>query len=114
VRHADADALDVELEAARQRGLKRRLVGVAGDGMHGRAEPAQLVEEGGADEVARVEDEIGGAEPLDARVRQAARAPRQMRVGDDGDERQATQCYLGDFGAATTRNGRLTTSVTRS
>jgi hypothetical protein len=50
-----------------------------------RPECAQLVEERGADEIASVEDQVGGAELRDARLGEPTPSAREMRVRDDGD-----------------------------
>jgi len=50
-----------------------------------RRHAAQLVEGADAREIARVQDEIGPADQLEAFRREPAPAARQVRVGEDGE-----------------------------
>jgi hypothetical protein len=86
VRHRDPNLLDLDDELARQRGSKRRIVDVARDGVERRPERAQLLEHSRCRDVAAVEDEISGAQTLDAWLRQTSCSPWEMGVGDDRDE----------------------------
>jgi hypothetical protein len=51
----------------------------------GRPDRLDLVEHLGRGDVARVEEQVGGADPLDAAVREAAVAAWQVGVRDDRD-----------------------------
>ena len=62
--------------------LQRRLVDVPVHRAHRRAERAELLEERDGDEVAAVQDQVGAAQPLDARRRAAPRAPRGRCVSE--------------------------------
>ena len=53
-----------------------------------RAELAELPVDLGADEVAGMQDQVCRREPSQALRRELPRAPRHVRVGDDGDARQ--------------------------
>lgn len=88
VDETDSHAVDLDDEALRQRRPQIRLVRVAVDRVHPRADRAQLVENRARRDVSRVEDPVGGAQQLDAALGQPARAAREMRVRDDGDPRQ--------------------------
>ena len=59
-------------------------VDVAVDGVDGRAERLQQLEHLDRDEVAGVEDRVGGAHPLHARGGQRPAAAGHVRVADDG------------------------------
>jgi hypothetical protein len=48
------------------------------------------------DEVAGVDDEIGGAQELDACIRQSPRAARQMGVSEDRDQRLRREVVVDD------------------
>jgi hypothetical protein len=52
-------------------------------GDDGRSERSKLFEQGGRAEIARVQDQIGVSQPLDAAIRQPAPRLWQVRVGDD-------------------------------
>src|SRR5215204_768929 len=87
VGHADANAVDLDYVPLRERFPQPWLVHVPVDGLDP-AEPAQLVEDEGGDDVAEVEDHAGRLAAAQAFLRKAPRAPRQVRVCDDRDERQ--------------------------
>jgi hypothetical protein len=96
VRHPQSRALHLDDPLDRKERLQRRLVRIAGDGLHRRPQRAKLLEERDGGEVAGVQDQVGGPQSLDARIRQPPRAPREVRVGDDRDER-----YRSVYGAPT-------------
>jgi hypothetical protein len=83
VDHPDPRAAGLDDPRLGQRGPQRRLVHVAVHREHGRSELLQLGEEPRRDDVARVQDQIRGAELLDARVGQDARPAREVRIRDD-------------------------------
>jgi hypothetical protein len=58
------------------------------DTLDRRPDRAQLLQECGRDEVARMQDQLGIAKQAQTVVRQAARTARQVGVRDDGDARQ--------------------------
>jgi len=87
--HADAGACGFDHELVRQRLAQRRLVDVSVDGLHGRAEGTQLLEEGKRRMVAGVEDQVGSPQSRDALLGQPAGAARQVRVGDHGQSQGA-------------------------
>jgi hypothetical protein len=89
VHHPDARPGRLDDALARKQLSQRRLVHVSGHRLHGRAEPLQLLEEGERGQVAAVQDQIGRAELLDAGSREAPIPARQVRIGDDGEERKA-------------------------
>jgi hypothetical protein len=95
VGHADARAACLDDELLREQLAHGLLVGVAEDGVDGRAERPQLLEHRDGRDVAAVEDQVGCAEPLEARLGDPSRSPRQVRVGDRRDEYGAdTTCAL--------------------
>ena len=69
---------------------QRRLVDVAVDGRDGRPERLELVQHGDGGDVARVQDQVGGAQSGDAGVREPPRPARQMGVGDDREHAPAS------------------------
>ena len=85
VDHRDAGArrLDHAL-VGQQRAQPRRVhVAVHALAAAGRSPRARAGRRGR--EVARVQEQVGRGDALDARCREASRAPRQVSVGDDGD-----------------------------
>jgi hypothetical protein len=66
--------------------MERGLVHVPVDAFDA-SESAELLERGDGREVAGVDDEIGSAQELDARVRQPPSTARQVRVSEDCDQR---------------------------
>jgi hypothetical protein len=78
VGHRDADAAGLHEARRRQQHPYLRVVDVAVDGLDRRAERAQVGEDVGGDEVAGVQDEVGGPQALDAR----ARLPRGKWVSE--------------------------------
>jgi hypothetical protein len=90
VQHPDPPLLDLDDAAFGQKSAQLRLVGVAVNGRQRRPEPPQLLERRDARDVAGVEDQIRGAQELDAAIGKSARATRQVRIGDNGDARQPT------------------------
>src|SRR3954447_3168858 len=89
VRHADPDRPDLDDALRREQCAERRLVGIPVHRVHRRPERAQLVEERDARKVARVQDYVGAAQLLHARLGEPPGSPRKMRVGDDRDPAQA-------------------------
>jgi len=87
VGHADANAVELDDVPSRERFPQAWLVHVPVDGLD-RAELAQLVEDEGGDDVAEVKDQVGRLAAAQAFLRKPPRAPRQVRVCDDRDERQ--------------------------
>jgi hypothetical protein len=87
VGHPDPSPLHLDDRLHREERLQRRLVRVPDDGRHRRPERPELLEERDRREVARVQDEVGRTQSLDARVRQPPLAARKVRVGDDRDAR---------------------------
>jgi hypothetical protein len=84
----DAQASRVHDEPAGKRGPQLGLVHVPvhrGD----RGERAQLLEDGRSRQIADVEDEVGALEQADALTRETTRASREMRVADEGDQRNS-------------------------
>ena len=75
VGHPDARAARLDDELLRQQLADGRLVGVAEDGVDRRAERAQLLEHRQRRDVAAVEDQVGGAQPLEARLGDPSRSP---------------------------------------
>jgi hypothetical protein len=102
VHHSDPRAARLDDDVLREALAQGGLVHVPEDRLDGRPERAKLLEDGGRDDVARVEDEVRLAEAADTLVGDPARAARQVRVGDDGDE-----------GRQRTRNGRLIRKLVR-
>jgi hypothetical protein len=100
VHHADSRAAGLDHELTWERLAQRRLVHVPVDGPD-RPEPSELLEHGGRDDVAGVQDQIGGLETAQALVRDAPRPARQMRIRDNRDDCQRTM------------NGSLITVVDR-
>jgi hypothetical protein len=87
VHHRDLHALDLDDAPFRQDGLHCFVVHVPRHSLHGRERP-ELGEHALGDDVARVQYEIGLRQEPKALPRESAGATRQMRIGDDGDERQ--------------------------
>jgi hypothetical protein len=121
VHHPDLHALDLDNSALRQDGLQRFVIHVPRDRLHG-GESAQLDEHALRDDVPRVQDEIGLRQEPNALPRESAGAARQVRVRDDGDERQrerfvrrgfALRAGLA-FAGAVKRNGLLTKTLVRA
>jgi hypothetical protein len=88
VNHSDADVLDLDDLLLRQRLLQRRLVHVPVHALERRPDRTQLLEDARCDEVAAVQQKLGACDEPHALVRQRPRAPRQVRIGDDGDADQ--------------------------
>jgi hypothetical protein len=81
VDHSDRHAVEIERELFWQLSPQLGAVDVpvnCGD----RSETLELQEHLSLAEVAEVDDQVGRIELLDASLRQAAGAPRQVRVGD--------------------------------
>jgi hypothetical protein len=55
-----------------------------------RPEPAQLVPERERRDVSAMKKEIRAAAKLETSIRERTRAPRKMRIGNDGDAAQAS------------------------
>jgi hypothetical protein len=55
-----------------------------------RSEPAKLVPERQRGDIAAMKKEIGRAADLETSIRERTRAPRKVRIGDDGDAAQAS------------------------
>jgi hypothetical protein len=91
----------------RQRFLERGLVHIPGDTLDRRPERAQLLEECRRDEVAAVEDEIGGAEQTQALVREPPRSAGQVRVRYDHDSGQDQRAATAPIGCGSRRNRAL-------
>lgn len=87
VNDPDANVLDLHDPPLGQVLPQRGLVHVPHHGLH-RREPTQPLEHADADEVTRMENEIGRFQAPQALGREAPRPPRHVRVGDDRDERQ--------------------------
>jgi hypothetical protein len=85
VQQRDPRALDLDDVLPGQRVAHGRLVHVPVHALERRPERAQLLEERRRDEVPGVQDQIRGPQALDASLGEAARAARDVRVGDDGD-----------------------------
>lgn len=64
-----------------------RFVDVAADGRN-RGELLELSQNGAGSEIPGMDDQLRPGEQFQAEGRQSASPPRQMRVGDDGDEGQ--------------------------
>jgi hypothetical protein len=90
VQHPDPHMLDLDDAALGQKAAQLRLVGIAVDCDKRRAKRLQLLERRDARDIAGVEDEIRGAQKLEAAIGQPARAARQVRVGNNGDAAQPT------------------------
>ena len=90
VGHHDPRALRLDDAHRRQPQAHLRLVDVAVHRVDRRPERLQQLEHLERDQVARVQDRVGGAQPRHARLRQRARAPGHVRVADDR-ELQARQ-----------------------
>ena len=58
---------------------------------HRRPDRLELAEHLERREVAGVQEQVGARDPLDARIRKPPRAPRQVRVGYDGDQHPGTR-----------------------
>jgi hypothetical protein len=86
VDHRDQHALGANKARRGQAHHDRGLVDVAVHRVQRRADRRDLLEHVRADEVARVEDRVGGGEVVEARVRDRAGAAGQVRVGDDGQQ----------------------------
>jgi hypothetical protein len=84
VHHPDPEPARVDHEPFGQRRLQLGFVDVS---VHcpERRQRGQLVEGADAREVARVQDEIGPGDQLQAFGRKPAPAARQVRVGEDGE-----------------------------
>lgn len=91
VDEAERGAARLENELLRQLGDERRLVDVAVDGVHGRPDRPELLEERDGGEVAQVEDEICRAKPVQTRLGEPAGSPRKVRVRDSRDEHGRVQ-----------------------
>ena len=85
----DQDIIDLDHSALGKCGLQRGFVHVAVHGLDGR-ERRQILEHACADEVPRVQDQVGFGQSRQALVRGPPRPARQVRVRDDRDERQRT------------------------
>src|SRR3954447_2224180 len=92
VDHSQYYAVEFQADAFGKLLAKLCTVDVAVNGRHG-AQLAEIVEHRVLAEVAGMDDQVGGAEPIEARLRQKTRyacrralgftsAPRQMGVGD--------------------------------
>jgi hypothetical protein len=88
VHEADPDALDLDDPSRGQRRLKRDVVHVPRDRID-RRECGQIVEHARCDQVATVQHVVGRLERFEAGSRELSRPARQVRIGDDGDERQS-------------------------
>ena len=84
VHHPDARAVRLHHPLRRQRAPQLRVVDVAVHGEDRRPERLELREDPGLQHVAAVQDEVGGAQALHARLGQPPAAARQVGVGDDG------------------------------
>ena len=80
---------EFNFEGRRQRAPQRRLVDVAVDSVHDRAEGRELFERRSAEEVTGVDHRIGFADQLGAALGQAARALRHVGIGKEGDQTRA-------------------------
>ena len=85
VGHPEPRALHLQDELLRQKRPERRLVGVAVDGFHGRAERPELLEHGQRREVAAVEDQIRRVAAVQTFLGELSGSPRKVRIGDDCD-----------------------------
>jgi hypothetical protein len=83
----DVRILDADDALARERFLQRRLVHVPVD-RGDRSDRLELLEDAARDEVAAVDDQVGGSQQLQAGIGQPPRTAREMRVRDDRDPRQ--------------------------
>ena len=83
VRHDDPRAAGLDDPHGGQPHAQRGLVDVAVHGVHRRAERLEQLEHLDGDEVAGVEDQVGGAQPLDAGRGQRTAALGHVRVADD-------------------------------
>jgi hypothetical protein len=90
VHEPDPHRLDLDDAALGERGPQCRLVHVPVDGLD-RRDRRELPQHRGGGDVARVEDQVGAPEFSEARLRQAPRPARQVRVGDDGDACQTAR-----------------------
>jgi hypothetical protein len=87
VNDPDANVLDLHDPPLGQVRPQRGLVHVPHHSLH-RRELTQPLEHADADEVARMENEIGRLQTSEALGREAPGPPRHVRVGDDRDEGQ--------------------------
>ena len=84
VNEANRQSVGVDRRHRRQRGPHFAVVDVAVDGDK-RPVRLELAQRRQPHHITGVEDQIGGAETLDARLGEAAVPARQVRVRDDGD-----------------------------
>ena len=91
VDHADANAAGGDDGSLGQDIPQVEAVHVAVNRGDRRPERVDLVEHVAGHEVACMDDEVGRRHPLPALVGQAPCAPRQVRVGEDGDEQRRAQ-----------------------
>ena len=118
VQHPDSRRLDLDDATLGQPGMERVVVHVADYGLD-RDERLEVDQDACGDEVACVQDDVGFLEKARTGPRQAACAARQVRVGDDRDERQRRFLRFdfalgGGFGfGVATLNGRLANTFVR-
>jgi hypothetical protein len=86
VSYRDGLPLDLDFQLGRQGAPQRLLVDVAVHGVDDRAEGSQLLQHRGGEEVAGVDDRLGGGDQLHAELGQPAGAPWHVGVGEDGDQ----------------------------
>jgi hypothetical protein len=103
VDHPDPHAGELELEPSGQQRTHRRGVDVAVDRVDRRPERAQPVEHGHVEEVAGVEDRIGLAATLQARLGDGARAARHVGVADDRQAHRSAADAMSSARAAAAR-----------
>jgi hypothetical protein len=83
----EPSVLDLDDPSLRQELSQRRLVHVPDHGLD-RRKPSELFEHGDGNEVACVQDQVCSLEPTQTLRRQPPRPSREMRIRDDGDQRQ--------------------------
>jgi hypothetical protein len=91
----DPDVADLDHPLLGKQRAQLRVVLIAAHGDHGRPEGFELDEHRPRHEVAGVHDQVGRAEPIDARAGQLPAAPGQVRVGDDRELRRGRQGVSG-------------------
>ena len=90
VDHRDPGSLGLDHPLLGQQPAQLRAVHVAVHAHQRRPDRLELAQDLEGREVACVKQQIGPRDPLDARLRQPPRAPRQVRVGYHGDQHPGT------------------------
>ena len=86
----DPQPFGLDHQPLRQARAQRRVVHVSLHRRYGRP-LLELAEDGSGGEVARVHNEVGGAKKSDTFLREAPRAPGQMRISDYRNQNKSSR-----------------------